>query len=562
MHKSILLSIAAILISVLSFAQAVIVNQVTAPSNALNCTATIITVAGYNAGSGFTLATPTYTITNDTILVNIGYTIPSFYITVITSWSHNISLGNVPYGSYTIIARAYGNGSLLSVEYGSLNVGACCPQAIPLFEFVEDTVCADANISVNNNSNGNNLSYLWEYDSISSTLANPTFSIIEAGTYDVTLTVTGDSCSDSLVKQIEVLELPYADLGNDTNICDGDTLVLALAAGNDYLWSDGSTSYQNSIATISSLSVTVTDDNGCEGIDTVAVTGIFQTIGVNMGANQTICPEEAVTLNAGSGGSTYSWSTGGSNQMETVMQEGTVSVTVSESGLCDGVDEIEIDWHDVDQAEISLSNDSCAERWISLDPNTHDVVIWSDSSTDTAMFATFPGYYFVTATDNNGCESVDSTWVTILDNPIVDLGADTFLCGNQTITLTTGVSGSHLWKDGSTGIVFTVTQKGKYSVSVTDDYGCTGADTIKISDCLGTDVTSQELLTLYPNPASDILFIDGANVNQAFTIFDANGRIVNFGSQVSNSINIESLESGMYFLQIQGQDETTSFLKE
>jgi hypothetical protein len=97
---------------------------------------------------------------------------------------------------------------------------------------------------------------------------------------------------------------------------------------------------------------------------------------------------------------------------------------------------------------------------------------------------------------------------------------------------------------------------------VTDDYGCTGADTIKISDCLGTDVTSQELLTLYPNPASDILFIDGANVNQAFTIFDANGRIVNFGSQVSNSINIESLESGMYFLQIQGQDETTSFLKE
>ena len=207
MHKSILLSIAAILISVLSFAQAVIVNQVTAPSNALNCTATIITVAGYNAGSGFTLATPTYTITNDTILVNIGYTIPSFYITVITSWSHNISLGNVPYGSYTIIARAYGNGSLLSVEYGSLNVGACCPQAIPLFEFVEDTVCADANISVNNNSNGNNLSYLWEYDSISSTLANPTFSIIEAGTYDVTLTVTGDSCSDSLVKQIEVLEL-------------------------------------------------------------------------------------------------------------------------------------------------------------------------------------------------------------------------------------------------------------------------------------------------------------------------------------------------------------------
>ena len=32
--------------------------------------------------------------------------------------------------------------------------------------------------------------------------------------------------------------------------------------------------------------------------------------------------------------------------------------------------------------------------------------------------------------------------------------------------------------------------------------------------------------------------------------------------KLGSSINIESLESGMYFLQIQGQDETTSFLKE
>ncbi len=343
-----------------------------------------------------------------------------------------------------------------------------------------------------------------------------------------------------------------------------DTLVLTLAAGNDYLWSDGSTSYQNSIATISSLSVTFTDYGGCEGIDTVAVTGIFQTIGVNLGANQTVCPEDSVNLNAGTGGSTYSWSTGGSNQMETVMQEGVVGVTVSQSGLCDGVDQIEIDWHEVDQAEISVSNDSCTERWISLDSNIHDVVAWSDSSSDTAMLATSSGYYAVTATDNNGCESVDSTWVTILDNPIIDLGVDTFLGGNQTITLTSGVSGSHLWKDGSTGIVFILTQKGKYSVSVsvTDDYGFMGADTIKVSDCLATIEINQELWRLYPNPAADVLFIEGAKSSDTFIIYDATGRVVNIEGQVGSSINIESLEYGLYFLEIQGRKESATFLKE
>ena len=542
--------------------QTVNVTQVTSPSNALNCTSTIITVAGYNAGAGFTLTTPTYSISNDTIYVEIAYAIPSFYISVITNWSHNISLGNVPYGSYIIIARGYGNGSLLDLEYGSLNVGACCPSAIPLFDFVQDTVCANSSITVNNNSTGNNLSYLWEYNNDTSTLLSPTFSIPTAGTYGVILTVTGDSCSDTLVKQIEVLELPNADLGNDTNICDGDTLVLTLPIGNDYLWSDGSTSYQNTMASISSLSVAVTDDNGCEGVDTIAVTGIFQTISVNLGSAQTVCPEDDVTLNAGTGGSTYSWSTGGTNQMETLMEEGIVSVTVSQIGLCDGVDEVQIDWYDVDVAEILLAADSCGERLIHLDPNSHDVVSWSDATTDTAMLVTIPDYYFVTAADNNGCESTDSTWVNIVDNPIVDLGADTFLCGEETILLTTGVSGDHIWKDGSTGISFTITKRGTYTMSVTDQNGCTGADTIKVSDCLSVTSINQDGLKLYPNPTSSILHIDGIVENNAYKVFDASGRLVLMGMLTNVDISLESLENGLYILEIDGQPAKATFLKE
>ena len=94
----------------------------------------------------------------------------------------------------TVVARGYGSGTLLSSEFESLSIDACCPSAIPLYQFVNDTVCSGEPITVTNNSSGNNLTYFWEYEGGTSTAATPTFSIGEGGTYDVTLTVTGDSC--------------------------------------------------------------------------------------------------------------------------------------------------------------------------------------------------------------------------------------------------------------------------------------------------------------------------------------------------------------------------------
>ena len=546
----------------LGVAQTVNVNLVTVPSNALNCTNTVVTVSGTNAGAGFTLQTITHSYSNDTIFIEIDYTIPSFYITVITSWSHNVSLGNVPYGNWTVVARGYGSGTLLSSEFESLSIDACCPSAIPLYQFVNDTVCSGEPITVTNNSSGNNLTYFWEYEGGTSTAATPTFSIGEGGTYDVTLTVTGDSCSDSLVKTIEILDLPEVELGNDTTICDGDSLELSLPAGDDYLWSDGSTSYQNLIGAVGNLAVTVTNDDGCSKSDTIAVTAVLPNITVNLGPDKTVCPDETVNLNAGTGGSTYQWSNGESTQMVSVNQAGNISVTVSESGNCDGVDNVLIEWYTIDPVNIVQSMDSCEERLIWVDQSTHDVVEWGDGSTDTSLLVATSGNYFVTATDLNGCESIDSAWVNIVDNPVFSLGNDTFLCGNQTITLTTGMSGDHLWKDGSTGIAFTVTQRGTYYVFVTDQNGCTGSDTIRINDCLGVSEMTAKEIQFYPNPTQDVIHIVGYP-NAPYQLMDQTGRIVETGLLNNGAINVEHLFSGVYFIQLSDEEEvkTGIFLK-
>ncbi len=64
---------------------------------------------------------------------------------------------------------------------------------------------------------------------------------------------------------------PTVDLGLDTVLCIGETLVLDAGAGNTYLWSDNSTGQTLSVTTTGTYSVLVTNVVGCESFDAIAV---------------------------------------------------------------------------------------------------------------------------------------------------------------------------------------------------------------------------------------------------------------------------------------------------
>ena len=76
------------------------------------------------------------------------------------------------------------------------------------------------------------------------------------------------------------------------------------------------------------------------------------------------------------------------------------------------------------------------------------------------------------------------------------------------------------------------------------------------------EVASQEALTVYPNPASDVLYIDNLPYNEVeYSIFNVMGQKVNAGF-TSGSISVADLEEGLYVLQIRGEKqlETVKFI--
>lgn len=96
--------------------------------------------------------------------------------------------------------------------------------------------------------------------------------VSEAGNYMENLT-SQFGCDSIIEYNVQVFELPIIDLGMDQTICD--TLEFVLDAGSgfeSYDWSNGSDDQSILIVETDTYSVTVVDENECEGSDEVTIT--------------------------------------------------------------------------------------------------------------------------------------------------------------------------------------------------------------------------------------------------------------------------------------------------
>ncbi|MEO6167249.1 MAG: gliding motility-associated C-terminal domain-containing protein, partial [Chitinophagales bacterium] len=101
---------------------------------------------------------------------------------------------------------------------------------------------------------------------------------------------------------------------------------------------------------------------------------------------------------------------------------------------------------------------------------------------------TLPGNYQDTLVAANGCDSLVTTQLIVLPNPFVYLGTDTSICEGTSAQLDAGTGFSfYSWSDGSNTSTVNATEAGSYWVKVTDQEGCSGADTIII-------------VAVFPNP--------------------------------------------------------------
>jgi len=108
--------------------------------------------------------------------------------------------------------------------------------------------------------------FLWDNSSTSQVR-----SVGQSGTYHVTVT-NQYTCKDSDTVNVILRKNPHVDLGNDTSVCNGATLVLdAGNEGIEYFWNTGQTSQAITVSSAGPYNVFVTNSQGCTKADTIVV---------------------------------------------------------------------------------------------------------------------------------------------------------------------------------------------------------------------------------------------------------------------------------------------------
>lgn len=207
--------------------------------------------------------------------------------------------------------------------------------AQPIANFTANKIsgCSPLTVSFTNTSTGNPTSYLWRLgNGNTSTLKDASATYVNPGTYKVVLVAINAAGTDSIVKNnyITVFANPTANFSNvvtsgcaPLTVTFNNTSTQGSSAITQYLWDFGdgnlstsaSPSHIYTTSGIRTVSLTVTDANGCQHsiTKTTAVT-ITQTQTVNFsGTNLTAC-KPPVTSNFTStvtptGTYTYLWTT-------------------------------------------------------------------------------------------------------------------------------------------------------------------------------------------------------------------------------------------------------------
>ncbi|MDC1188219.1 gliding motility-associated C-terminal domain-containing protein [Flavobacteriales bacterium] len=370
---------------------------------------------------------------------------------------------------------------------------------------------------------------------------NPTgiFTPVDAGVGNHWVTFDGGCSEPDSVQILVVTCCPNIDpnLGADISVCDNTTYTLDAGSGfKTYEWiKNGLILIDETASTISADSgtytVNVTNDDDCPGTSTIEISTTASPTPKITGDNF-YCAGGSVTLNAGADYDFYTWSPGGGDEREKVVNSsGTYKVLVENSDGCVGIDSITIIERSLPSPVIDGDNIVCENGTIDISGSAGSggTLIWSDlGSFSTPRSISSLGTYWLIEEDANGCIDSVSHIVTQKDAPSISITPPSASCSNDLpeSLIATPSGGEWFINDVSIATGFlnpdslgNGIHEIKYQVTVD---GCLGADSIVHTINSAPEITnmpsisflcsSEAPITLTADPLGGQWYVNGVAV--------------------------------------------------
>jgi len=414
--------------------------------------------------------------------------------------------------------------------------------------------------------------YLWSNGEVSSSLNN-----LGVGIYTVRVTNASGCYEDRTI----TLNNPYfiSQGGITSPTCPGGNNGVANVSSTGcpcmfntcvFTWDSGVNGAYNSQAVEGWNTIQILHPNGCLVEHSVFVPEANPII-IDSEVNDVSCYGMNDGVISLTGNPLYAvsflWENNLTSNSISNLSPGIYSVAVSDNRPCTQdltftITEPELLTHnaEVDNASCYGTNDGAIAVNASGGNPDYTYVLNGQNYTNNLISSLIVGTYTLSVLDANGCASeVSNHTITQPSAIVLDLSATSESApGAGDATATVGVSGGNApytvtWTDAQNQTVNPALglTNGLYIVSAVDANGCEFTAELYIQTLNVSDVNSNEQWLIYPNPATDLVYIVGQS-NYELAVFDMDGKLVLKGHE--SPLNVDKLSAGVYVLRIYTTD--------
>ena len=385
-------------------------------------------------------------------------------------------------------------------------------------------------------------SWSWDFgDGTNSSIQNPTHTYLVAGVYTVILTASNvnGSTTETKTGYITVYALPTVDAGQDTTVCEGDSVVLSGSGAVNYLWDNGITNGTPflPVVGITKYIVTGTDGNSCINVDSVTVF-VNSIPVVEAGLGHTICEGDSIVLSGQySGGILISsdfWDNGVVDGVLFAPPLGntTYTYTVEGSPNCVVSDSVDITVVALPSVSAGSNFTVCPLEPIVLSGAGAANYTWNNNVIDGVQFSQGSGAVTYSVTGfANGCHATATIVVTELPElevhyDITHADCDSSNGSVMAVPLITGPSYTYSWSNGDLNNFAEDLTAGPLNIMIGDGQcnyydvvlvgNANGGPTVNVNNvigesCLGASDGEIQLLISSSNPPYSVSWLCAGN---------------------------------------------------
>ncbi len=331
----------------------------------------------------------------------------------------------------------------------------------------------------------------------------------EAESFSINIVATTQHCGTAYASD-DIILVPNISLDESAHLCPSETLELDAQGGfnSTYTWFPVNSTASSIEVSEAGIYIGQKNEFGCISTDTIIVTA-SQAPSID---NQEVCSSDLpIQLDATvNGGNSYNWSAGSSTNtaVNSISAGGSYTISIQDIYGCDYV-------HAFDLEEIDIP-----------------------SPLITASVVSGNAYTFVGGSSNSAGSNATYTWS-------VSPGGATFV--GQVFT--------YIFPWSNSG-------EASYTVSLSVANDCGEGSTTQTVTPSATginDLDIANMVSVYPNPVNEILNVvfPASQADISMSLMDLTGRVVlsqNFNNSYILNLNVSSIASGSYMLQISSSD--------